>query len=61
MSCSNTCGVDGATNISNALAGGLLGRLAASRLAASKSALSRIFALVVVIVGAYVTWHGMFG
>lgn len=43
--------------IAGGLAGGLLGRLAASRLAGSKTALSRIFALVVASVGAYVIWR----
>lgn len=40
------------------VAGGMLGRLAAARLAESKNALSRIFAVLVAAVGAYVTWRG---
>lgn len=43
------------------VAGGVLGRLAASRLAESKTALSRIFAAVVAAVGAYVTWRAAHG
>ncbi len=47
--------------IAGGAVGGLVGRYAALRLSASKSALSRIFAVVVATVGAYVSWRGFVG
>jgi hypothetical protein len=46
--------------IAGGVAGGLAGRLLAERLSASKTALSRIFATTVALVGAYVVWKGLF-
>jgi uncharacterized membrane protein YfcA len=45
--------------ISGGFAGGLAGRALAERLSGSKGALSKIFAIVVALVGAYVVWKGL--
>lgn len=43
--------------IAGGIAGGFAGRLAGRRLASEKRALSRIFAAIVAVVGAYVVWR----
>ena len=45
--------------IGGGVVGGLAGRLLAERLAEEKQTLSRIFAAIVAIVGAYVVWRGV--
>lgn len=45
--------------IAGGFAGGLVGRGLAERLSGSKNALSRIFAIVVALVGVYVVWKGI--
>jgi len=43
--------------VAGGIAGGLLGTLAARRLSARRATLNRIFAVVVILVGAFVTWR----
>ena len=43
--------------IAGGIGGGFVGRVVAAKLAGSKQALSRIFALIVAAVGTYVTWR----
>lgn len=47
--------------IAGGIVGGVFGRLAAEKLAESKTALARVFALVIAAVGAYVTWRSLAG